>query len=165
MKVLFLDIDGVLNSIVWTFVMHKTTTFSEYPKDDIDKRSVDTLNILFEAVPDIKVVISSSWRKIHPLEELKHILLECGFKGDVIDKTPNGPTGWRGEEIQMWLGEHPEVETFACIDDGNDFHPHHNLVQTNLVEGVTLKDVYHLLQIFDNTVVTETHQDLSTIFR
>lgn len=165
MKVLFLDIDGVLNSIVWTFVCNKTTVFSDDAKDDIDTRSVKILNILFEAVPDVKVVISSSWRKLHSIDEMREILGLCGLKAEIVDMTPNSSTGWRGAEVQAWIDLHPEVELYACIDDGSDFHPHQNLVQTDLVEGITLKDVYHLLQIFDNDITTDTHQDLFKIFR
>lgn len=166
MKVLFLDIDGVLNSIVWSFIgpPGQPMLFGGLPVDDIDNRSIDLLNILFTTVPDIKVVVSSSWRKIHSLDDLRGIFALCEFKGEIIDVTPNGTTGWRGEEVQMWVDQHPEVEMYACIDDGSDFHPYQNLVQTNSVEGITLKDVYNLLKIFDNNVETQTHQDLQQIF-
>jgi hypothetical protein len=38
----------------------------------------------------------------------------------LIDRTPSLPNRPRGEEIDLWLHEHSEVERYAIIDDESD---------------------------------------------
>lgn len=104
MKVLFLDIDGVVNN--------KNTSFATdlWPLDRYSAFLVGKIEMLTGA----KVVLSSSWRK-HPdgvaIVE-KHIV-------PIFDKT--GSEGnIRGDEIQAWLDRHPEVTKYAILDDDSD---------------------------------------------
>lgn len=100
MKFVFLDIDGVLN--------HEggKCTHCVY---DIDPEHVKLLNRIIEKT-DAKVVISSTWRKRFPIEEMRQMLEMRGFKGEVIDYTPmpfqkeeGGRWSKPGDEIQKWL--------------------------------------------------------------
>ena len=45
----------------------------------------------------------------------------------------------RGDEIQEWLDEHPEVEKYAIIDDDDDMLPEQeeNFFQTDFQTGLT----------------------------
>jgi len=65
MKIIFLDIDGVLNHQLW-FKNQKNKkvidTDLEYNRSMIDETRVDLLNDLIKETK-AKVVISSSWRK------------------------------------------------------------------------------------------------------
>ena len=58
--------------------------------------------------------------------------------GACLDVTPN-QRGLRGEEIQMWLMLHPEVEQYAILDDDDDMLPDQlpNLFQTSSTVGIT----------------------------
>jgi hypothetical protein len=119
-KVIFLDFDGVI--VV-------SPNFREP-----NRGCVARLNEIVRRSGAV-VVVSSSWRIIHPLDELRALLLEAGFVGEVIDKTPyvcyesDTPSrlpiahASRGREIRTWLGEHPEVESYVVLDDDFDYDP------------------------------------------
>ena len=95
MKIIFLDIDGVLNHQLW-FKSQKDKkvidTDLEYNRSMIDETRVDLLNDLIKETK-AKVVISSSWRKNHTKEELQTMLEDKGY----VYSVP------RGNEIKAWL--------------------------------------------------------------
>jgi len=123
MKVIFLDIDGVL---ALTFgSMNTNNKWDAYP---FDKKAVGVLNkILTET--DAEIVLSSDWKHHYTLDELKGIFLE--FNGVIkapFTVTPALPTnamdleGGRVKEINLWLKENAEklnVTHWVAIDDMN----------------------------------------------
>ena len=165
MHVIFLDIDGVLNSEAHGRrleeqhralghadpVRPKRETTCDCFKlyDQIDRAAVTRLNRLVAATT-AKIVISSSWRKLFDAPELERILFEHGLVAEIIGMTPDGhrepemlevfgPLGriFRGHEIDFWLRKHPEVVSFVILDDGSDMEMHKNrLVQTDCEEGL-----------------------------
>ena len=110
MKVLFLDIDGVLNS---AFVLDE-----QRRGDAIDRGMVERINQIVDAT-GCKIVISSTWRILHPLGQLTTLLRQHGMRDVVIDKTPRLDATYfnRGDEILIWLGSRPDVDSFIAIDD------------------------------------------------
>jgi HAD domain in Swiss Army Knife RNA repair proteins len=131
MKLLFLDFDGVLNSAQFAHLQHrawmKDKSNSRPYRDEFCPISCSNLLWIIERVPDLKIVISSSWRLGRSLHELKTILEDQGIPQDlVIDKTPHlvqaNESVPRGFEIQKWLDDHKEldVEKFCIIDDDSD---------------------------------------------
>lgn len=116
MKVIFLDIDGVLN-IYCPGRDEYGCLFHEH--------FVDNLRWIIEQTK-AKIVVSSSWRlsgKTSILEMWKY----RNLPGEVIDITPNLTYGSgknsstpRGKEIQHWLNEHPEVTNYVILDDDSD---------------------------------------------
>jgi len=110
MKVLFLDIDGVLNS---AFVLDE-----QRRGDAIDRGMVERINQIVDAT-GCKIVISSTWRILHPLGQLTALLRQHGLRDVVIDKTPRLDATYfnRGDEILMWLHSRPDVDSFIAIDD------------------------------------------------
>lgn len=58
MKVIFLDIDGVLNSNDWYV---KTRGVGGYNGGDIDPECIELINDLIDAT-GAKIIMSSSWR-------------------------------------------------------------------------------------------------------
>jgi hypothetical protein len=110
MKVLFLDFDGVLNS----------ASTMKHGVHLCNKRIVMLSQLCKEL--DLKVVISSSWRILYSLSELKEMLHRTGFSGRqrIIDVTNEHNKGHRGTEINEWLTRHPEVTKYAIIDDDRD---------------------------------------------
>lgn len=122
MKILFLDIDGVVNS-------HSTTNFKDlYPLDPYMAFLVGRIQL----ETGCKVVLSSSWRH-HP-EAMKHVSQRVV---ELLDKTPRSNNGFRGDEINAWLKEHPEVEKYAILDDDSDFYETQPLFQTTFENGLT----------------------------
>ncbi len=115
MKILFLDIDGVLNT---------TESRIRNGLDHIDMEKVDLLKSIVFAT-DAKIVLSSTWRlKDRDLQLVKDALAEYGM--EVYDSTPNGVelepgTLWwdRSEEIKDWL-KGKQVEKVAILDDWED---------------------------------------------
>lgn len=105
MKVLFLDVDGVLNSQQYT---------ATHPDADLCSNDPDAvlwvLRIL--ALTGAKVVLTSSWRTVMP-EIIAPIPL--------FDVTPRlDAFGARSAEIAAWLAAHPDVTDFAIVDDDAD---------------------------------------------
>ena len=139
MKIIFLDIDGVLNHQIWFKKLHesnkKPNTKEQHIDNMIDPNSVSLLNKII-ADTNAKIVISSSWRKYNTVEELQKILNSKGFKGKIIGLTPvlyfTGEKNYhysvpRGNEIKAWLemnkgilGDKMSKTKYVIFDDDSD---------------------------------------------
>lgn len=137
-KVLFLDIDGVLNC-------HRTAIafggmFGTGVLDPIALRLVR--GICKQA--GASIVLSSSWRLHHNFKAL-------GAELDLpmIDATPS-MLGPRGKEIAAWLAAHPEVTTYAIVDDDADMLPEQMpyCVKTHMQNGLTWDCANKLAELF-----------------
>lgn len=126
MKVLFLDVDGVLNSQRWPS--------SFMPERAIDPQAMQLLNDLVGRT-GAEVVVSSTWRLLEP--DMAGRLARNGFVGQVIGQTPEIRGAPRGREIVTWLSQHPDVERFAILDVNADMESlHYRLVQTSFETGL-----------------------------
>lgn len=111
MKVLFLDIDGVLNCATTQEKVGRGT-FAAFP--GLDARLVGLLGAWLLEHPEVSVVISSSWRLD---EDQLDLIREAGIPFIGITRNMTN----RATEIDDWLNAHPEVETFAILDDIEHF--------------------------------------------
>lgn len=139
MKVLFLDFDGVINS------------FSSLGYGDtFTPVCCKHLQNLMSKEPELKIVVSSSWRHLG-LEEIKKILDKNGInKSKVIDVTGN-EKGIRGHQIQCWLDKHPEVTAFAILDDEADMGDlKDKLVKTSSYVGLTSEHVDKVIKLLQS---------------
>jgi hypothetical protein len=140
MNILFLDIDGVLNS----------ASTMKHGVHLCNKRIVMLSQLCKEL--DLKIVISSSWRLLYDLRELKEMLNRTGFSGRqrIIDVTNEHNTGHRGIEIKIWLTAHPEVTRYAIIDDDRDMLPEQlpYFVKTSWKTGLNQRACGKLRTIF-----------------
>lgn len=134
-RVLFLDIDGVLNSEAWFARQRgRGLTIISNRAELLDPAAVAQLNRVVEAT-GCKVVLSSSWRLHQRLLEVQDWLQQAGFIGQLHDRTPS--TGHRGEEIGAWLGRSP-CDRYAIVDDEPDLTWHEGRwVPTTYSEGLT----------------------------
>lgn len=125
MKVLFLDIDGVLNHenhYKWLMETDEPTPLQRvYPYSEFNPVSCQILNNIIKET-GCKIVLSSSWRLdgIHRMNILfKHFGLP-----QIHDITPSLCERFgslcRGKEIDKWLSEHPEVTKYVIVDDDSD---------------------------------------------
>ncbi len=132
-KIIFLDIDGVLNVI-------------EQGRDKygskFHKHFEDNLRYIVETT-GAKIVISSTW-KADGLEKLQEMWKERNLAGQVIDITPNevdvvnrGTCEFydlvdRGFEIQQYIDDH-QITSYVILDDDNDMLPSqmNNFVRTS----------------------------------
>ncbi len=122
MKIIFLDIDGVLN---WRKTVERVHVGRFI---GIDPAMVARFNQIIDAHPDAKIVISSTWRnsfsystEILDFPGLIKYLQARGLKGEVIDHTPLYFTKRsRGHEIGEWLEDEAKklgVTSFVILDD------------------------------------------------
>lgn len=131
MKVIFLDVDGVLNS--------------SQDGNSIRLRTDSHLELLEHIVRETgaKVVLSSSWR-IGPAKALNNLhkrLEEYGL--EIMDSTPDLGSLCRGDEIRQWLKNNGEyVEKFVILDDEDNMaeFTETNLVQTDSKIGLQAED-------------------------
>lgn len=142
MKVLFLDIDGVVNCA--------TTSQRHRGMIGIDPYMAILVDRIIQAT-ECKVVLSSSWR-VWPegREEVKAQV--CDF----IDVTPNMPISGgqeameRGKEIQFWLDAHPEVTKYCILDDSSDMMPHQKHFKTMWLTGLTQEIADEVIEYLNN---------------
>ena len=110
MKVIFLDVDGVLNSDEY-FDKIKNLNINGI-QSEIDVEKIKLLNIAINETK-AKIVLTSSWRYTRNAQELKKLLSEYGISTDSTPFIQNE----RGLEIKQYLSEHPDVEDFVIVDD------------------------------------------------
>jgi hypothetical protein len=152
MKILFLDIDGVLNSSDYYRkgrILSKTMW--NHHINQIDPEAVKYLNEIVEK-SGCKIVISSTWRKSDSEYAIAEMLRQRGFKypESVVDRTPV-LNHERGQEIKAWWSEHPEVTEIVILDDDVDMEPlMDKLVFVNFLQGLQDIHVLTTVQRFKN---------------
>ncbi len=146
MKVIFLDIDGVLNWIGCPDII-QDVYFVNDEKIFLLKEIIDRTGA--------KVVLSSTWRfgwfdrdnginteKSYRFEKLEEKLADNGI--EFLSKTPVIKHASRGKVIQKWLenwnGE--KIENFVILDDGCSAEPYADrLILTSTYKGLQSEDV------------------------
>jgi len=162
MNIIFLDIDGVLNSQLY----HESTeaklpqTREESDLQDIDPKAISFLNDLIKET-DAKIVITSTWRKSHSDEVLQALFEKKGFIGKIIGHTPIlGESNLRGNEILSWiksneliLGQRYHVfNTYVIFDDDSDmlYWQRNNFILIDGYVGLTPNNCYKAKWILDS---------------
>lgn len=124
MRIIFLDIDGVLNSREYMIRRSSGGLFGASDGDAIDTAAVKLLNHVLDKT-DARIVISSSWRVMYRgvFPDLVAVLEQRGvIAGRIIDRTMlRHPTdqaarderhmagriaSQRGDQIKQWLAHH-----------------------------------------------------------
>ncbi len=155
-KVIFLDIDGVLNSNLWNAAHQKEIEDGML----IDAEKVHLLGELSRKTK-ARIILHSGWRfwldgDLNPLrKEAENLQRLFRREGLVIDDvTPDYSTEEikkskkfslvKADEILAWLDGHKEVEKWVVLDDLDLHHPEieRHQVMTNPDTGLTLEDVY-----------------------
>jgi Swiss Army Knife RNA repair-like protein len=134
MKLLFLDIDGVLNC--------KMTQERWNGLIGIDRRLVSTF-LEWLSGKDVGIVLSSTWRLY---DYTKEHLADAGLSW--MGETPK-LRAIRGYEIAQFLNERPGVEAYAILDDHDDMLPEQLpfLVQTSPVHWLRRRNFAKLNRI------------------
>lgn len=137
MKVIFLDYDGVVNTL-WFNDVNGEPRF-DFPNDNRvnNTQAIAWLNKLCRET-GAKIVVSSTWRLY---DNYKECLYNAGLNKDIeiLGRTKNLGTA-RGIEIQDWLDEHQElnIEKFVILDDDMDMaHLMDYAVFTDVYIGIT----------------------------
>ena len=142
MKIIFLDIDGVLNSRRYDRLRSATD-------GNIDVSRLPLLKSIIDST-GAKIVLSSTWRAHwtpEPLlcdpigQELNRLFADYGIA--IYDKTPAISASDRAMEIRSWLQASPmPIESFVILDDiwggWGDLSP--RLVRTSPMIGRGLEE-------------------------
>lgn len=158
MKILFLDVDGVLNLFGDSF-----RSFKRGDSNPLESIRVRRLEYILENVPGLNIVVSSSWGQDTLIEKL----LKYQFKyiSRIIDRTPRCIQGDfneetkryslsrtnRGEQIQAYLDEakdRVDIERYLVIDDeifdiverSHPRIPKEHVFEIDMNEGLSNKD-------------------------
>jgi len=132
MKIIFLDIDGVLNT---------PKLLKKFGFDFIDDILVALVARIVRET-EAKIVLSSTWR----IEEKNRQLVQEALAAhdlEIFDSTPilkPETKMWveRREEIQVWLNNNP-VSKFAIIDDLDEARIEGSFFKTDENFGITAK--------------------------
>jgi hypothetical protein len=163
-KVIFLDIDGVLNTQDW----HSRKT-NDNPRDEFgwafDPVAVENLGHIVKET-GASIVISSSW-KFLGMAKLKQMWKIRKLPGILLDITPNTVSDemllnanleemelgvCRGNEIKEWLSRHKEeVSNYVIIDDYDDLllEQEDHTVLTDSLIGITEFDAMKAIRILN----------------
>lgn len=172
MKILFLDFDGVLNTENCQVQLRKEgRTGRDCDGPLFDPNAVRNLKRILYAVPDVRIVIESSW-KIEGLGQLRRMWERRGLPGRIHDVTPDVMSEelltldlsdpdimskledlGKGREISKWMEEHAEGECqYAILDDLPEFSgelaAHHVLVRPDV--GITAADADMVIRMLED---------------
>lgn len=151
MKIIFLDIDGVLNSNKF-FEDRYNKGYRNYVA--VDEETCKDF-VKFISDNNIKLVISSTWR----LDNIEHTQ-ECfnEYPGlnllnpYIVGVTPKSYSGIRGKEIKYFL-EHTDlnINSYVIIDDDTDMLEEQQpyFIQINNLIGLQKTDYKNILNILN----------------
>jgi hypothetical protein len=112
MNILFLDVDGVLNSYDYlsdVYAIKKRTLKREEFFDPVCMKILEEIVLKY----NLQIVITSSW-KICEMDILTNVFSNYGLS--ILDKT-NNYGDERGREIREWLKLHKDVSNYIILDD------------------------------------------------
>lgn len=123
-KFIFLDCDGVMNNE--RDIVDRTKDGRDHEIYTLETRCIKLLRELVENT-GAKVVLTTTWRKLRTLEELKILFHNKGFNmKHIIDVTPDFKKkcgSVRGNEIHDWLEknlDYNEFHRYVIFDDDSD---------------------------------------------
>lgn len=169
-KIIFLDIDGVLNPVHYMNAMYKMWKASNREIKSHDEygqlffyQNCDALKKIIDET-GAKIVISSTWRMAGE-SEMKALWEHRKLPGEIIGITPNKITVvesgevesydkvCRGTEISYWIKHNNFNGNYVIIDDTEDMLKEQEkfFVVTNGYVGLTLKDAQSAVEILNKT--------------
>jgi hypothetical protein len=149
MKIIFLDIDGVIATTKQFLLSKKSKTYiKEYDVYPFDKGCVEILNEIIDRT-DAQIIISSDWQMYYNLDQLKDI-----FKINGVSRLPLDVTGLEGDEILIeeerayniknyYMKNQKLIDKYVVIDDLSlhNYIPESNFFQTKPDEGLKQCDL------------------------
>lgn len=155
MKIIFLDVDGVLNSEDDLMIYREKNNINHcILYEEVEDRPLKLLKEIVDKT-SAKIVVSSSWRigcirsgRESVFGSGLYTKLESRLKDwgmSIYDITPSLSSGTkRGDEIREWLSKNP-TDNFIILDDDSDmceFLNTEHFIKTTYKHGLTegLKD-------------------------
>lgn len=151
MKVIFLDFDGVVNTL-WFYDVDKEPNYNLPGITRVNNtQAIGWLNKLCRET-DAKIVITSTWR-FRP--DVRECLYDAGLNKniEILDITPSFSNCHRGAEIKWWLDRHKveyDIDNFVILDDDKDMDElKYKLVQTDTITGLDYYDYEYALKLLE----------------
>lgn len=122
-KVIYLDIDGVLNSDEFAAFCLKEEGYDPFEIDELDPRAIKNLKYIVENT-GASIVLSSSWRwDKKAFDKIKQQLKI--FNLEIKDTTIMNisTTMSRTAEIKQHLEMNPKIENYVILDDATIEEP------------------------------------------
>ena len=169
-RYLFLDIDGVLNTIRYSNYL------IDYDEDDTDEdgalfdpEAVENLAEIIKNIPDVKIIISSTWR-FKGWDWMNRLWEKRQLPGKIYSFTPGleftrfvdiihqkysesvYPYGTRGLEVGEWVRvyapQNPMQYKYVILDDCNDFPSFYqeHVILTDPMLGITKEIVAKVIE-------------------
>ena len=163
MKIIFFDVDGVLNCESTEKGVRSKSRCGSFT--GIDKDKVKRLATIVEKT-NAKLVLISDWKigwepfkrydkALNP--HAKYLDDHLKRKGDlyIIDKTEDEEPDLRGSGIKNWLSRHPDVTDWIVLDDTyfSDYFDSNiveHLILTDPIVGLTDENVEAAIKILNN---------------
>lgn len=153
-RIIFLDIDGVLNCIEGFEREECNSGIRALVYDDFSKEAVGfyppavaRLKAILEET-QAEIVVMSTWRLGLEVVQLQAIFNAYGIHC-IADKTPESQKGWRGSEVQMWLDQNDgDNIQWITIDDDGDFTQLDRHIRADHTFGLRDIDVEKAIMIF-----------------
>lgn len=172
MKVIFLDVDGVLNSSLDFFELHYIGHHVNKGTKVLNRAALGLLKWIIDET-GAKIVLSSTWRQNVSLDEFHKLIMkhEVYIPRDVfVGRTGHHAT--RGLEVMEYIHQHPYIEEFVVLDDipthfNEAFFIHadydkdidevvgENVVITNHRHGLEEYQAFRAIQILGRTEAKE----------
>jgi histidinol phosphatase-like enzyme len=164
-RILFLDIDGVLNSELFFEKTKGKHIYPDTPDKHFNHQSSqvdrDALKLVSDMCKEnnIKVVLSSTWRLgFNSTEEINTFFTALGAEMEFIGATPSSREGVRGVEIKMWIDKCIETDwdkpyrNYVILDDDSDMllNQAQNFFHVDRWYGVTHNTVYKMTRFFNS---------------
>jgi hypothetical protein len=141
-KIIFLDFDGVLNSL---------QTKPRDPRgliDWLDPRNVTQLSSALERT-GASIVVTSSWRLSTPLPQIRHALEARGCVATVVGVTPSLHPELRDREISAWLESSDEMpDDWLVVDDESLEGLTDHQIRPSRITGFTEREALEIVRRF-----------------
>lgn len=148
MNLIFLDVDGVLNSQKFADKMLKYCNIDPFENDMLDDHAIRLLKVLVDET-NARIVLTSSWRNFG--DSLSKLAKQLSHhKLFIWSETPRckDENSCRGDEITLWFRRNVGVFNYVILDDDSDMTVHmEHLVKTSFDEGLTRADVDKAIEI------------------
>lgn len=157
-KIIFLDVDGVLNIMSRSYNSFKLTS------NPLESHLVSRLEFIIERVSrgiPVRIVISSSWHIDDIIKSLKNYSFK--YINDIIGRTPRNVHNYRGEQIKDWLDAYLDkynIYSYIVLEDeiadvcGSKCSAisSDNVIEVNMDEGLSHKDCINAIHKLNKLV-------------
>lgn len=164
MKIIFLDIDGVLNGYGEDYDyegIEGAPDSTGCTQHLLSRHLIDNFNYLVKYT-GAKVVVSSTWRLGETVGSMQSIFDSVGIECEVVGLTGRDSSSIRGVEIFKWIKDNIEdvpyhsYNDYVIIDDDSDMllWQKDNFVNTKGERGLTRGDMWKAITILGGVYET-----------